>query len=72
MFSMFKSSHKRTIFLALFATFVFITSAVFMFDVDSRKMMEFFVVSVVCLLFIILAAFSLSLIRFLWRKFFGG
>lgn len=69
---LFKSSSKRTMFLALFATATFIGSAIFMFDVEKELLLEFFIVSVVCLVIVIVAALFLTVIRILLRRIFGA
>ncbi|WP_339668329.1 hypothetical protein [Dasania marina] len=70
MISVFKSGHKRTMFLAILATLTFVGAAIFMFDVDKKELLEFFVVSVFGLGIVILAALGLTAIRILIRRFF--
>ena len=70
MLSIFKSGHKRIIFVALLAAFTFVGAAIFLFDVDKKELFEFFVVSVFGLGLIILAALLLTALRLLLRRFF--
>ena len=67
---LFKTSHKRTVFLAILAAMTFVGSAIFMFDVEKELIAEFFVVSVVGLLVIILLALLLTVIRLAVRRIF--
>ena len=71
MFSFLKAGHKRTIILALLATFTFVGSAIFMFDVDKKELLEFFIASVVGLGIVMLAALSVAGLIILLRKWLG-
>ena len=66
--SLFKTSHKRTVFLALLATVTFVGAAILIFDVDKSVMLEFFIVSVVGLVIIILAALAFTGLRLLIKR----
>lgn len=71
-FNFFKTSHKRTLFLAILATVTFVASAIYMFDVDKGDLLEFFVISVVGLFILIIAALALSGLIVLFKRIFGG
>lgn len=70
--SFYKKRGFRTLLLALFATATFVGSAIFMFDVDARVMLQLFLVSVVGLVLLMLAALVFTAIRILVRRWLGG
>ena len=58
----FKNRGLRTVFLALFATLTFVGSAIFIFDVEPQVMWHFFLVSLLGVGLVIVAAIGVSLI----------
>ena len=56
-----KNRQRRTLFLAVFATAVFVWSAVYIFDVDSSLMYDMFLMSVLLLSTVIGLALVLSI-----------
>lgn len=69
---MYKSRNIRTIILALFATGTFVGSAIFIFDVEPRLMLSFFIASILCLILIVFAALVFSLLRQLLKRLLHG
>jgi hypothetical protein len=67
---MFKSGNFRTIFLALFATASFVGSAIYIFDIEPKLMLGFFVAAVLCLVILVVAAFIFSTLRALIKRRF--
>ena len=65
---LYRNRSARTIFLALFATISFVASAIWVFDVEPKLMGQFFLASVLLLLVIIAAAFGLTLLRALIKR----
>ena len=65
---LYRNRSARTIFLAVFATVTFVASAIWVFDVEPKLMGQFFLASVILLLLIIAAAFALTLLRVLIRR----
>lgn len=64
----YKKRGFRTILLALFATVTFVGSAIYMFDVDPKVMLQFFLVSVLGLALLIFAALIFTAIRVFFRR----
>jgi len=64
----YKKSSFRTIFLALFATATFVGSAIFIFDVEVKIMLQFFLASVICLVLVVTAALIFSAMRILIKR----
>ncbi|WP_101759379.1 alanine racemase [Oceanicoccus sp. KOV_DT_Chl] len=69
---LYKNRSFRTIFLAIFATATFVGSAIWVFDVDPRLMLNFFLASLLGLGIIVMAALAFTGLRMLLRKLFGG
>jgi hypothetical protein len=67
----YKKQSFRTSFLALFATLCFVGSAIFVFDVDPRVMLDYFFVSLLGLGLLIFAALLATGLRILLRRWFG-
>ena len=67
---LYKSSHSRTIFLAVLATLTFVGAAIFMFDVEPGVMLSFFLVSLLGLGIVIGAALVFTGLRLLIKRFF--
>lgn len=68
MLKLFRRGHARTLALALFATATFVVAAIYMFDVPARLMLEFFLLSLLGLLVIIVSALLLTLVRMAVRR----
>ncbi|MFT5692287.1 MAG: hypothetical protein ACI92E_001618 [Oceanicoccus sp.] len=64
----YRKSSFRTIFIALFATGTFVGSAIFVFDVEAKLMLTFFVICVVAAMLIIGAAFVFTVLRVLLQR----
>lgn len=63
-----KNRQRRTLFLAVFATAVFVWSAVYIFDVDSSLMYDIFLMCLLLLSAIVFLAFVFSYGLSLLRK----
>ena len=66
--AVYKNRSLRTVLLALFATATFVGSAIFVFDVAPRLMLQFFLVSVLGLGLIIIAALLATALRILLKR----
>jgi hypothetical protein len=56
-----KNRQRRTLFLAVFATAVFVWSAVYIFDIDSSLMYDMFLMSILLLSIIVGLALVFSI-----------
>ncbi|ARN76495.1 hypothetical protein BST96_18460 [Oceanicoccus sagamiensis] len=65
---LYKNRSFRTIFLALFATLTFVGSAIFIFDVEARLMLQFLAVSLLGVVLMILAALAFTALRIAIRR----
>lgn len=61
----YKKRSLRTVFLALFATATFVGAALFSFDVDPKLMLQFFILSLLGLGAVIVAALIFTAVRVL-------
>lgn len=68
----YKKRGFRTVLLALFATLVFVGSAIYMFDVEPRLMLQFFLASLLGLALLMAAALVFTALRIAIKRFFGG
>ncbi|WP_240554845.1 hypothetical protein [Oceanicoccus sagamiensis] len=68
MLKLYKNRSFRTIFLALFATLTFVGSAIFIFDVEARLMLQFLAVSLLGVVLMILAALAFTALRIAIRR----
>jgi hypothetical protein len=64
----YKNRSLRTIMLALFATATFVGSAIFIFDVEPKIMLNFLLVSLLGLALLILAALIFTCLRVLVQR----
>lgn len=69
--SLYKNRSLRTIFLALTATATFVGSAILIFDVDYRVMLELFLTSILGLGILMALALVVAGIRILIRRWMG-
>lgn len=68
---LYKNRALRTILLAITATACFVGSAILIFDVDWRVMLEFFLACLLGLGILIAAALAFTAVRILLRRWFG-
>lgn len=71
MLKFYRNQYFRTIFLAVVATATFVGSAIFVFDVESKNMLEFFIASVIGVLGIIVLAVIASVFIIFLKKIFN-
>lgn len=68
MLKFYKNRSLRTIFLAVFATLTFVGSAIFVFDVEPRLMLQFLGVSLLGVALMIIAALVFTGLRISIRR----
>ena len=68
LFKFYKNRSFRTIFLAVFATLTFVGSAIFVFDVEPKLMLQFLAVSLLGVILMILAALAFTALRIAIRR----
>ena len=71
MLKLYKNRSFRTIFLAIFATLTFVGSAIFIFDVEAKLMLQFLGVSLLGLVTMIIAALAFTGLRIAIRRLFN-
>jgi NADH:ubiquinone oxidoreductase subunit K len=67
----YKNRSFRTLLLAVVAALTFVGCAIFMFDVDPKLMLEFFILSVVGLGLLIGMALVFTVFRLLLKRWLG-
>ncbi len=72
MIRLYKNRSLRTVLLALFATATFVGSAIFIFDVEAKVMLQFILGSLLGLGLIITAALAFTGLRILFKRWFDG